>query len=296
MDIRRLGHFIALAEEGRFAAAAQRVHLSQAAFSRSIQTLEGRLGVRLVDRGSDGVRLTAAGTAVLARARSLVFDSDCLVRDVSLMKMGEAGELAIGIAPVAAATLLPELLVRLQRERPRVSVKLHFGNLGQLMGLLDAQQVDFCIGDPRIVQAAPERLARARIARVFGGLFCRKGHPAARRPSVDAALLRTHGVGSFTITRELLSPIARSLGFASVGTFPMAMLCDDVQLLAQVAADTDLLVILPEKSGRRANLHELPWQGSRGQFGDLHALWLEGRTLSPAAEFAIAAAPDIGGE
>ncbi|MEO5671806.1 MAG: LysR family transcriptional regulator, partial [Ramlibacter sp.] len=86
MDVRRLTHFIALAEEGRFAAAADRVHLSQAAFSRSIQTLEERLGVRLVDRRSEGVSLTPTGNAVLARARTLVFDSDCLVRDVALLK------------------------------------------------------------------------------------------------------------------------------------------------------------------------------------------------------------------
>ena len=52
MDIRRLTHFIALAEEGRFAVAAERVHLSQAAFSRSIQALEQRMGLKLFDRGA----------------------------------------------------------------------------------------------------------------------------------------------------------------------------------------------------------------------------------------------------
>jgi DNA-binding transcriptional LysR family regulator len=294
MDIRRLTHFIALAEEGRFAAAAQRVHLSQAAFSRSIQSLESRLGVQLVDRNPDGVSLTPTGTAVLARARTLVFDSDCLARDVALLKSGDAGELSIGAAPIPACTLLPALLVRMKRERPQVSIKLHFGNVGQLMPLLEAQQLDFCLGDPRLV-APSERIARARVGKVFGALYCRKGHAATRKRTIDAGLIRGWGIGSITMTRELLAPLARGLGFASPDTFPMTMQCDDVNLLAQIAAATDLLVILPESRGAfRDELHQLAWKDARAQFADVHALWLAGRTLSPAAQFAIRAAQEIG--
>ena len=61
MDIRRLNHLIALAEEGRFAVAAERMHLSQAAFSRSIQALEESVGFKLFDRGAKGAALTPAG-------------------------------------------------------------------------------------------------------------------------------------------------------------------------------------------------------------------------------------------
>lgn len=84
MDLRRLSHFIALVEEGRFAPAAERVHLSQAAFSRSIQALEERVGMQLVDRGPHGITLTQAGDVVLRRARELVFDSSCMMRDLAL--------------------------------------------------------------------------------------------------------------------------------------------------------------------------------------------------------------------
>ena len=194
---------------------------------------------------------------------------------------------------MAAAALLPGLLVRMKREKPKVSIKLRFGNLAQLMPLLEDQQIDVCFGDPRIV-AQSERLASNRVARVFGGLFCRKGHPAARKRTIDAALLRQYGVGSFTITRELLAPIARSLGFSSASAFPMTMLCDDVNLLAQVAVATDLLVILPESAGGRGDLHAMPWRESRAQFGDMHAIWLAGRTLSPAASHAIAISQELG--
>jgi len=98
MDIKRLTHFIALAEEGRFALAAARVHLSQAAFSRSIQTLEERMGLRLFDRGAKGAKLTPVGEVVLQRARDLVFDSRCLERDIALVKSGDVGEISVGAA------------------------------------------------------------------------------------------------------------------------------------------------------------------------------------------------------
>lgn len=50
-DLRQLRHFVALAEHGHFARAAEAVNLSQPALSRSIQALENGLGCRLLDRG-----------------------------------------------------------------------------------------------------------------------------------------------------------------------------------------------------------------------------------------------------
>jgi len=295
MDIKRLTHFIALAEEGRFAAAADRVHLSQAAFSRSIQALEERLGVRLVDRNPEGISLTATGTAVLERARELVFDSDCLARDVKLMKSGDVGELAIGAAPIPTATLLPGLLVRMQHERPQVAIKLRLGNLLQLMPLLEAQQLDFCFGDPRLI-APSERIAMTRVGKIHGGLYCRKDHPMARRRKLDAPALRQYGVGLFTTGPELLAPIARGLGFASVAAFPVKLLCDDVALLAHTAARSDLIVVLPDgmREAAASGLRRLDWEGARAHFADVHAIWLAGRTLSAAGKYAIEAAKGVG--
>jgi len=288
VDIKRLTHFIALAEEGRFAAAAKRVHLSQAAFSRSIQALESRLGLRLFDRSPRGVDLTAAGHAVLQRARSLVFDSDCLVRDLELLKQGEFGEIVIGAAPVPAATLLPGLLTRLRHERPQIVVRLRLGSLAQLVEQLEAQALDFCIGDPRLI-APSDHVAMVALNKVYGSLCCRHGHPLSGASAIGAEALRRYGIGAISMTGALLKPIATSMGFAKVRDFPLAVECDDLGLLTQVVMNTDLIGLLPEdaalQGGKR--LQQLPWPGSRVQFAHMHALWLAGRTLSPAALLAI---------
>ena len=78
MDLKRLGHLVALADECHFARAAERVHLSQPAFSRSIQTIESDLGMRLFDRESGQVKPTPAGAFLIERARRLLFDARCL--------------------------------------------------------------------------------------------------------------------------------------------------------------------------------------------------------------------------
>jgi DNA-binding transcriptional LysR family regulator len=61
MDLKNFRHALALAEAGNFVRAAQLVHLTQSALSRSIQALERDLGVQLFDRISGGIKPTAAG-------------------------------------------------------------------------------------------------------------------------------------------------------------------------------------------------------------------------------------------
>jgi DNA-binding transcriptional LysR family regulator len=108
MDLRRLQHLLALAEERHFGRAAERVHLSQPAFSRSIQAIEAELELRLFDRGIGDVRPTPAGEFVIERARRLLFDARSLARDVELFRDSQLGDTAFGAGPLPAVTLLPE--------------------------------------------------------------------------------------------------------------------------------------------------------------------------------------------
>ena len=78
MNLRRLNHVVALADTLHFARAAEAAHLSQPAFSRSIQAIESELGIRLFDRDVGDVRATPAGEFVIERARKLLFEARCL--------------------------------------------------------------------------------------------------------------------------------------------------------------------------------------------------------------------------
>jgi LysR family transcriptional regulator, benzoate and cis,cis-muconate-responsive activator of ben and cat genes len=85
MSIEQLKSFVAVAEEGAIVRAARRLHLSQPPLTRRIQDLEYELGAPLFERGPRGVSLTAAGEALLPRARvilALVEDARDGIRQV----------------------------------------------------------------------------------------------------------------------------------------------------------------------------------------------------------------------
>jgi DNA-binding transcriptional LysR family regulator len=86
MDLKRLKHVVALADTRNFGRAAVQCHLTQSAFSRSIQAAEEEMGLLLFDRGTVEARCTEAGAFVVERARKLLFENSCLERDVSLYR------------------------------------------------------------------------------------------------------------------------------------------------------------------------------------------------------------------
>ena len=132
MDIKRLKHLVALADERNFGRAAERVHLSQPAFSRSVQSAEAELGLQLFDRGSLEVSCTSAGSFVIERARKLLFDSRCLERDVSMYRERLMGDIAFGVGPFPAATLLPALMVELRTRFAGINSRVEVNNWSYL--------------------------------------------------------------------------------------------------------------------------------------------------------------------
>src|SRR4051812_32324002 len=90
--------------------ASERVHLSQPAFSRSIQAAEEELGMQLFDRSGAQVACTPAGAFVIERAGRVLLESRRLERDVHLFSAGKIGEVSFGAGPMATAALLPALM------------------------------------------------------------------------------------------------------------------------------------------------------------------------------------------
>ena len=76
MELRQLRYFVTLAEELHFGRAAEREHIVQSALSQQVQRLERELGVRLVERSTHHVALTAAGVVFLVEARQILAHAD----------------------------------------------------------------------------------------------------------------------------------------------------------------------------------------------------------------------------
>ena len=76
MELRQLRYFVTLAEELHFGRAAEREHIVQSALSQQVQRLERELGVRLLERSTHHVELTAAGVVFLVEARQILAHVD----------------------------------------------------------------------------------------------------------------------------------------------------------------------------------------------------------------------------
>ncbi len=99
MDLKRIHYALALARELNFVRAAERLHLSQPALSRSIQTLEDELGLQLFDRDNRNVSVTRAGKVFLEQARRLAGQLHSLEQEMTLLRNGEIGEVVFGTGP-----------------------------------------------------------------------------------------------------------------------------------------------------------------------------------------------------
>ena len=123
LDLRLLHQALTLERHRNFARAAEALHLTQPALSRSIAGLEASLGEKLFNRTQQGVEPTSFGQMLLARAQTLLDGADELERDFTLMRGLEIGELRVG-AGAYAADLSPVAAVALMTRHPSLRVEL----------------------------------------------------------------------------------------------------------------------------------------------------------------------------
>jgi DNA-binding transcriptional LysR family regulator len=144
-----LRQFALVAEERSFTAAARRAHLSQPALSAAIARLEAELGARLVHRGRGrggaASRLTAAGEALLPRARAALASVEDGRRAVAEVAGLRAGEVRVGAGATACTVYLPPLLAAFQAAHPGIVVKLREGTAGELRARIDAGELDLAV-------------------------------------------------------------------------------------------------------------------------------------------------------
>jgi DNA-binding transcriptional LysR family regulator len=143
MELRHLRYFVAIAEECSFTRAAERLWIAQPGLSTQIRKLETELGIKLFERHTRGVDLTAAGELFLERARVVLAAAESAHSVGTDMEAGLAGSIRLGIAAEATLRLVPDLLAEFGRQRPGVELTVFESYGGTMLrdlrdGRLDA--------------------------------------------------------------------------------------------------------------------------------------------------------------
>lgn len=146
MELRQLRYFQAVAEEGSFSRAAERLHVSQPPLSLHVKTLEDELGVRLFDRSNRGVALTPAGEVFYEETRAVLRRLDQAKVKTQHAGQGEVGTLSVGFVSIAAYGILPLALKRFREKTPRVDLQLHELTTDTQIRELRAGRLDLGIG------------------------------------------------------------------------------------------------------------------------------------------------------
>lgn len=283
-DLRQLRHFVALAEHGHFARAAEAVHLSQPALSRSIQALESSLGCNLVDRHSRGISLTTHGQLVLEHAQRLLAGSQALKNAVSQLGNLQTGELRLGAGPYPAARLVPRAVGRMALRYPRVRVNLQIGNWLELRSSLLDDALELFVADSRELLDDP-LLCIEPLQRHNGVLFCRPGHPLLAQANLQMQALLDYPMAG----TQLPLSVAQNLRALSGREQPLSIQCDNFMVLKALVADSDVLSMAPwdvvAEDVQAGRLARLPLaDGVLSEQSAYALISRAGHSLSPAAE------------
>ncbi|RYU62540.1 LysR family transcriptional regulator [Methylolobus aquaticus] len=123
-DLRDLELFVAVAEAGSIAKAADQCHTVASAISKRLSVLEAAYGTALLVRSSKGVALTPAGLALLARARAVLHQAGQLDRDLRGYSAGIRGQVRVFANISAIVEFLPSALASFLSAHPEIQVEL----------------------------------------------------------------------------------------------------------------------------------------------------------------------------
>ena len=189
-DLNDLLAFRAVAELANFRRAAEAVHISQPAFSRRIDKLEQALGVKLLERTTRRVSLTAVGRDFARKVQLLLDDLDSTLLGIRGVAASRLGEVTIACVPSTVYYFLSQVLGRYRETYPKVRVKVFDASANEVLDAVARSEADFGINfigaqEPDIVF---EPLLEERFVAA-----CRRDHPLAKKRRASWADLAVHG-------------------------------------------------------------------------------------------------------
>lgn len=262
----KLQHAVVLAEQGSFRKAAEVLHLTQPALTRSIQSLESALGVQLFDRGHTSVQTTVFGKVVVDRAQEILTALVDLEGELKLLQGLETGTLDVSLGPYPAALSGTPAIVRFYAAYPDIQCRVRVEGYTEVADDVIQGRCELGVAD---IEVASERgLTTEVVVDRQAYLFARTQHPLMRqrRCTFDDVLQFPWAAIRFPkrASKHLPEDLGRTGHWDLVsGEFVPALEADVVSDFLSLAHEADILVAatftMAEEHLASGNLAVLPF-------------------------------------
>lgn len=240
--IDKLEMFIALAKEGHFGRAAERLNIAQPTLSAGIKQLEAQLGVQLVHRGSRFGGLTPEGQTALIWAKRIVDDARQLRDRMKLSQQGLSGEVRLAVIPTAQ-TWAGRLCSSFAQRHPNVRFTILSRNSREILQMLE----DF-EADAGISYLENEPLGRVDTAELYQEkyiLVCARRSPFAAKAKINWSELEGQNLALLTPdmqNRRIINQL-----FAQNGVTPKTSIeSNSIIALVSSVASGHCMTVLPK--------------------------------------------------
>lgn len=272
-----------LARTGNYEQASRKLHVTQPTLSRSIQSLEQSLDMRLIERqrGRAGLRLTIGGQELLRRSEQLLEIAGALEEELTNIKHAPQRELAFGIGPMLASTSLTEPLLQIMEAYPSTDVSVVIDQ-GEVMNqrLLNGS-IEFYIA-PFHRNAKVPGVERRRFGSRPPGILVRPGHPLVGQHSISSEMISRYPRISGTAWNDRLLYVDEELARHLHATVEI----DNFELLVRTTLRSDAVLMFSARD-RERELVPLDVDFDLAESPEISAFMLAGHPLSPAAALLI---------
>ena len=228
VSLRQVRSFLVVARVKSFTGAASILNVTQPALTMQIRRLEEALGVTLFDRDTRSVELTRVARDLIPAFERTLQDFDAALESARDIATQERGIVRLAALPSVAAGVLPDAILSFREKRPNVIFDLRDVIAGQVLSLVQSEQVDFGVMGGTVKAADVEVVfeAQDRLHVVYP-----KGHPIARLKTITPAALSKFPL--ILMQRETSVRAIVDAGFQSAGLMPKAT-CEAIYMMTAV--------------------------------------------------------------
>lgn len=239
----RLKVFYTVARRLNFTKAAEELFITQPAVTKHIHEIETWYKTQLFQRNGTKIKLTAAGTALLAHAEQLFAIYRNIEVDLAAINENVKGTLRIGASTTVAQYVLPKYLASFKQKFPDIKIALTTNNTEYIENVLIAGKIDFGIIEG---QSKRPQLKYAVFLKDEMVLCTRTGNPLIKKQSISIAalkdlplLMREQGSGS----QEVIAAALKKAG-VKIAQLPVEMVLESTESIKSYLGSSDSFAFL----------------------------------------------------